>query len=53
MIGFLSSDPHRQEGKIVPEYDDLISATHYALVMLRYGFTKSFNDKWRQERDHD
>jgi len=38
---------HRLEGKIVPEYDDLVSATRYAVVMLRYAKTKSFNDKWR------
>ncbi|MGB8633601.1 MAG: hypothetical protein WCD69_30210 [Xanthobacteraceae bacterium] len=43
---------HRQEGKIVPEYDDLISATRYAVVMLRYASTKSFNDKWRREIDY-
>ncbi len=40
---------HRLEGKIVPEYDDLLSATRYAVVMLRYATTKSFNDKWRRE----
>jgi len=40
---------HRLEGKIVPEYDDLLSATRYAVVMLRFAKTKSFSDKWRRE----
>ena len=39
---------HRLEGKIVPEYDDLLSATRYAVVMLRFAKTKSFSDKWRR-----
>jgi hypothetical protein len=43
---------HRQDGKIVPEYDDLMSATRYAVVMLRYATTKAFNDKWRREIDY-
>lgn len=30
---------HRKEGKIVKEGDDLISATRYALMMLRYAVT--------------
>jgi hypothetical protein len=43
---------HRVEGKIVPEYDDLLSATRYAVVSLRHAVTKSFNDKWRREIDY-
>lgn len=27
---------HRKEGKIVAEFDDLMKATHYGLMMLRY-----------------
>jgi hypothetical protein len=38
---------HRLEGKIVPEYDDLLSATRYAVVMLRHAKTQSFKDRWR------
>jgi hypothetical protein len=43
---------HRQEGKIVAEYDDLMAATRYAVVMLRFATTKSFNDKWRKEIEY-
>lgn len=31
---------HRKNGKIVKEYDDLLSATRYLLMMLRYAITK-------------
>lgn len=31
---------HRKDGKIVKEYDDLISATRYLMMMLRYAVTK-------------
>lgn len=31
---------HRKEGKLVKEKDDLISATRYAMMMLRYAETK-------------
>ncbi len=31
---------HRDEGKIVKERDDLMSATRYALMMLRYAITE-------------
>jgi hypothetical protein len=36
---------HRFEGKIVPEYDDVLIGTRYAVVMVRFASTKSFNDK--------
>jgi hypothetical protein len=39
---------HRKDGKVVKEGDDLLCATRYALMMLRYAKTKSFNDKWRR-----
>lgn len=31
---------HRQDGKLVKERDDLMSATRYALMMLRYAITE-------------
>lgn len=31
---------HRKNGKIVKEYDDLLSATRYLLMMLRFAITK-------------
>ncbi|MFY9840374.1 MAG: hypothetical protein WAK55_28695 [Xanthobacteraceae bacterium] len=39
---------HRKDGKVVKEGDDLLCATRYALMMLRYATTQSFNDKWRR-----
>ena len=38
---------HREDGKVFKEFDDLMCATRYGLMMLRYAKTKSFNDKWR------
>jgi Terminase RNaseH-like domain len=43
---------HRLEGKIVAEYDDLMSATRYAVVSLRFATTRAFNDQWRREIDY-
>jgi len=43
---------HRLEGKIVPEYDDLLSSTRYAVVMLRFAKSKSFSDKWRRPLEY-
>jgi phage terminase large subunit-like protein len=40
---------HRKDGKVVKEGDDLMCATRYGLMMLRYAKTKSFSDKWRRE----
>jgi hypothetical protein len=40
---------HRKDGKVVKEGDDLMGATRYGLMMLRYAKTKSFADKWRRE----
>lgn len=31
---------HRKDGKIVKEYDDLLSATRYLMMMLRHAITK-------------
>jgi hypothetical protein len=39
---------HRKDGKVVKEGDDLLCATRYALMMLRYAKTKAFSDKWRR-----
>jgi hypothetical protein len=44
---------HRLDGKIVPEYDDLLAATRYAVVMLRFATTKSFNDRWRRPIEYE
>jgi hypothetical protein len=38
---------HRKDGKVVKEGDDLMCATRYALMMLRFARTKAFSDKWR------
>ena len=40
---------HRKEGIIVKEFDDLISSTRYALMMIRYAAT----DSKLQAIDHD
>jgi phage terminase large subunit-like protein len=39
---------HRKDGKVVKEGDDLLCATRYALMMLRYAKSKTFSDKWRR-----
>ena len=36
---------HRKNGKIVKERDDVISASRYALMMLRYAESKPVNEK--------
>ena len=39
---------HRKDGKVVKEYDDLLSATRYLLMMLRYAITKPApSTEWR------
>jgi hypothetical protein len=35
---------HRKDGKIVKEYDDLLSATRYLIMMLRYAETEPVED---------
>ncbi|MGA8696746.1 MAG: DNA packaging protein, partial [Xanthobacteraceae bacterium] len=37
---------HREDGKVHKDFDDLMCATRYALMMLRYAKTDSFSDKW-------
>src|SRR5574343_78171 len=41
---------HRLDGQIVKERDDIISATRYALMMLRYAMTKRSSRPERRER---
>lgn len=36
---------HRKDGKIIKEYDDLISATRYLIMMLRYAITEPVEEK--------
>jgi phage terminase large subunit-like protein len=37
---------HRKDGKVVKEGDDLLCATRYALMMLRFATTREFADRW-------
>jgi phage terminase large subunit-like protein len=39
---------HRKDGRVVKEGDDLMSATRYAVMMLRYASTKAQYDKFRR-----
>jgi phage terminase large subunit-like protein len=39
---------HRKDGKVVKEGDDLLCATRYGLMSLRYAVTQSMNDRWRR-----
>ena len=39
---------HRKDGKVVKEDDDLMAATRYALMMLRYASTKAAYDGFRR-----
>ncbi len=41
---------HRKEGKVVKERDDVISASRYALMMLRFAMTEPFDDDEGEER---
>jgi hypothetical protein len=40
---------HRKDGRVVKEGDDLMAATRYALVMLRYASTRAEYDSFRRE----
>lgn len=46
---------HRKDGKIVDVHDDLICATRYAIMMLRYARSydeaKGMKDRWAQRRN--
>jgi phage terminase large subunit-like protein len=39
---------HRKDGKVVKEGDDLLCATRYALMSLRFASTQAHADKWRR-----
>ena len=39
---------HRKDGKVVKEGDDLMSATRYAIMMLRRASTKAAYDNFRR-----
>ncbi len=39
---------HRKDGKVVKEGDDLMAATRYALMMLRFASTKAVYDRFRR-----
>jgi hypothetical protein len=39
---------HRKDGKVVKEGDDLLCATRYGLMMLRYAQSQSMSDRWRR-----
>jgi phage terminase large subunit-like protein len=43
---------HRKDGKIVKEGDDLMAATRYALMMLRYATTKAAHDRSRRHIEY-
>jgi Terminase RNaseH-like domain len=40
---------HRKDGKVVKEGDDLMSATRYAVMMLRFASTKAPYDNFRRK----
>ena len=40
---------HRKDGKVVKEGDDLMSATRYAVMMLRFASTKAAYDSFRRK----
>ena len=40
---------HRKDGKVVKEGDDLMSATRYAVMMLRHASTKAAYDNFRRK----
>ena len=39
---------HRKDGKVVKEGDDLMAATRYGIMMLRFASTKAMYDKFRR-----
>jgi hypothetical protein len=39
---------HRKDGKVVKQGDDLMSATRYGIMMLRFASTKAVYDKFRR-----
>ena len=43
---------HRKDGKVVKEHDDLMAATRYALMMLRYARTDAGRDGFRRKLEY-
>ena len=43
---------HRKDGKVVKEGDDLMAATRYALMMLRYARTDAGRDGFRRKLEY-
>jgi Terminase RNaseH-like domain len=43
---------HRKDGRVVKEGDDLMAATRYALMMLRYARTRKQYDRMRGKIDY-
>jgi phage terminase large subunit-like protein len=43
---------HRKDGKVVKEGDDLMAATRYGIMMLRFASTKAFADRWRRKIEY-
>jgi hypothetical protein len=43
---------HRKDGKVVKEGDDLMAATRYGVMMLRFASTKAFADQWRRKIEY-
>ena len=40
---------HRKDGKVVKEGDDLMAATRYGIMMLRFASTRAAYDKFRHQ----
>jgi hypothetical protein len=43
---------HRKDGKVVKEGDDLMAATRYGVMMLRFASTQAFADRWRRKIEY-
>jgi hypothetical protein len=43
---------HRKDGKVVKEGEDLMAATRYGVMMLRFASTKAFADRWRRKIEY-
>jgi phage terminase large subunit-like protein len=43
---------HRKDGKVVKEGDDLMAATRYGCMMLRFATTKRQHDRFRREIEY-
>jgi len=43
---------HRKDGKVVKEGDDLMAATRYAIMMLRFASTKTAYDNFHKRIEY-